>query len=169
MAVWFLSEVKLETSHLRVVLCSCMVVSLWWRNYWSSFFKMPNFLILETGNLLGPHRVGDFLPCAFSFILATLGGDHWEDMTASWPTKWKKSQRAHPIPCPWNKCPSHYSHTREPLQECSLERIIYSWDYLGCIRGWTSSRPLQTLKILTGRCRHLLTLQPLKISLIRSC
>lgn len=46
--------------------------------------------------------------------------------------------------CPWNVHSTHCSHSWSHFQGCSLERAIYCWDHLDCVRDWSPLRPLFT-------------------------
>ena len=48
----------------------------------------------------------------------------------------------HLLPCPWNVCSVHRSHSGSCLQGRSLEWAVWGWDHLGCARDCTQLSPL---------------------------
>lgn len=137
---------------------------------WNPFFKVPSFLILETRkSIRGSQEMWGFyfhvlIPSCLSF-------------------SWRRSLRAHDCLNPQTG-PGHLEDSPSPtlVFEMYVLPIVPILDATSGTQPWERNvllRPsglylwlnpvkafIQTLKILAGRCRDLLVLQPLKTSLI---
>lgn len=73
-----------------------------------------------------------------------------------------QSEAPYPLPCPWDVCSAHGSHSGSHFQGYSLERAMSCWDHLDWIHDWIQGR--SPYKLLTfwwwvGRSIHLAALR----------
>ena len=148
-----------------------MAVSLWSRNLSGILsLRFPVFSFLRQESPLEVLRgCEDFTSmCLFLPVLASVEGGHWEHMTASQPSNWTWAfgRFSFPHPCFWEMYVlpivpilDATSGTQPWDRNVLRPSGLYLW--LNPVKAF-----IQTLKILAGRCRDLLVLQPLKTSLI---